>query len=1034
MFFPRDLPHRAPRIMHFVAALALWLAVQPLVAQVDYDILYLRAPRYGDGQNTIWPEVFHPASMEPGTDLMLLHPGGSEEVLIDAGDGAVADTVLSFDAKTVYYSLFPDMSDDALNGQRADLPRQGADIYKMDLETREITRLTFGEWTPNQAAGNWTDEPVGAGASNDQNYLGYGILNLGPCPLPDGRIMFTSNRNGFMPNKSFTQVCLQLYVMDDDGRNVEQVGFLNIGAALHPTILKDGRVMFSSYEAQGLRDRRLWALWSIWPDGRNWGPLMSAFKHSAAFHFQTQLTDGRIAVVDYYNLNNNGFGALLAFPANPSEMPTFGSPFPNDDSNPPIQAGIHSNGNLRFTRYPFSPVGLETLTPFTHGDDNAAPLSDPDNQNSVRVGKVTHPSASADGVLVVWTPGPANDLSRPTPQPYYDGGIYLLANNFPAQDATDLVLVKNDPNYNEQWPKAVLPYSAIHGVEKPVRLPWLPNEGEEHEELPAGTPFGLVGTSSFYNRNTSPGSGSSRFDGLDPFNTSQNNVSSNWGIQGSDAGLYTNADIWAVRVLAMEPTSHRSYGPNGGCCGAQRNFDSHANERLRILGEIPLRKEDGQGQPLLDGDGNPDTSFLARIPADVPFTFQTLDRNRMALNTSQTWHQVRPGEVRTDCGGCHAHAEMPTDFEQTAAALPTFTISDLVHQTPILSKDAQGEPNVITLAERAVDVEYYRDIKPILQASCVPCHSTSNPQAQLVLDEEHLVDRHENSYNRLARDSDAQYGYPPVISNGTWRQTNASRYIRKFQSRRSLLVWKVFGERLDGWTNEDHPTESEPGNAATLPDGANPNEADLDFTGTIMPPPGAVHPDTNQPIPALTEDQKMLIATWIDLGCPANETEATGGNRTNMGWFLDDLRPTLTISAPRAGLQTRPLTELNIGAFDYYSGLVVESLSVTANFSVNGNAPGTELASLFTESEDHVWTLALQTPILELADGELVVTVRDEQGNISELKRAFGVQSRPLLLFPLQAWQNATNYDGDFDFNTNNVNEVLDMVSFLNDL
>lgn len=28
-----------------------------------------------------------------------------------------------------------------------------------------------------------------------------------------------------------------------------------------------------------------------------------------------ELTDGRIAVTEYYNLNNNGFGTLLAFPA-----------------------------------------------------------------------------------------------------------------------------------------------------------------------------------------------------------------------------------------------------------------------------------------------------------------------------------------------------------------------------------------------------------------------------------------------------------------------------------------------------------------------------------------------------------------------------------------------------------------------------------------------------------------------------------------------------------------------------------------------
>ena len=60
---------------------------------------------------------------------------------------------------------------------------------------------------------------------------------------------------------------------------------------------------------------------------------------------------------------------------------------------------------------------------------------------------------------------------------------------------------------------------------------------------------------------------------------------------------------------------------------------------------------------MLDPDGNPDTSFLAKIPADTPFTFQTLDSDGMVLNMAQTWHQVRPGEMRNDCGGCHAHSQ-----------------------------------------------------------------------------------------------------------------------------------------------------------------------------------------------------------------------------------------------------------------------------------------------------------------------------------------------------------------------------------------
>src|SRR5262245_36707806 len=112
----------------------------------------------------------------------------------------------------------------------------------------------------------------------------------------------------------------------------------------------------------------------------------------------------------------------------------------------------------------------------------------------------------------------------------------------------------------------------------------------------------------------------------------------NWHNQGADAGLYSNDDIHAVRILAMEPTTDRK-GTDSG-----RHFWNHAKERLRVLGEIPLRKFiregeapaepgdkedlagpvrrgprppklDPTGQPL-DPDGNPDSSFLAKLPAD----------------------------------------------------------------------------------------------------------------------------------------------------------------------------------------------------------------------------------------------------------------------------------------------------------------------------------------------------------------------------------------------------------------------------------
>src|SRR5262249_12334632 len=152
------------------------------------------------------------------------------------------------------------------------------------------------------------------------------------------------------------------------------------------------------------------------------------------------------------------------------------------------------------------------------------------------------------------------------------------------------------------------------------------NDGKLSRHLPEGTPFGLVGTSSLYKRESYPNGrvppsgvtttfagGSDRTGGfadLDPFNTSLGAVSLNWFNPGADPGRYANADIHAVRIRAMEPTTDRQRGPKSG-----PTFRSHANERLRILGEIPVRKFDGGTQPT-DPDGNPDTSFLAKLPAD----------------------------------------------------------------------------------------------------------------------------------------------------------------------------------------------------------------------------------------------------------------------------------------------------------------------------------------------------------------------------------------------------------------------------------
>ena len=295
---------------------------------VPYDIVYVRQPRYGDSTNTTWPEVFHPARIDPGADLMLLHPDGSEERLLEGGEGSVTDPFVSFDGQWVYYSYF--YAPGKVNTQR-DLPFVGADIFRLHLPTRRVEKLTHGhdparptgplpagEFLPHTGTGKWFQAPDGAYQPNDvpagYNRLGYGIFNLGPAELAGGRVIFSSNRAGMLPPKGYTNPSLQLYVMDQDGGNVTPIAPLSLSSALHPTPLADGRVMFSSHEAQGLRDQRLWGLWTIYPDGRYWEPLVSAFHDAQAFHFMTQVSNGDVVVVDYYNLNNNGFGALFRLP------------------------------------------------------------------------------------------------------------------------------------------------------------------------------------------------------------------------------------------------------------------------------------------------------------------------------------------------------------------------------------------------------------------------------------------------------------------------------------------------------------------------------------------------------------------------------------------------------------------------------------------------------------------------------------------------------------------------------------------------
>ncbi|MBM3997285.1 MAG: hypothetical protein FJ303_24520 [Planctomycetes bacterium] len=502
--------------------------------------------------------------MRSPTDLMLLHPDGTEDILVAGGRGAIADPYVSFDAHWVYYTYFHDVAKQGA----------GADVYKVNVKSRKIVRLTRQQWTPN------------TGVVDAKKMPARGVYNMHPCPLPGGRLVFISDRDGMKAPRG-VQSALQLFVMDDpvgkafqpDEQNVEKIGYLNVGQALHPVILKDGHIIFSSLELQG-RHNAGWGIWSIHPDGTNWNPVVSGLGFGGApipFHFQTQLSDESIIVANYYIPAMGGFGMYFKQPASPPPgTPGF---LPAKWQLDPKMAMMNS-----YFRMPFQPYGMEVLTRFTHNHDSPALRADPKDPTSPHTGWVTHPCGDPDNhLLTVWTGLLHQGRVLDNGYPAIDSGIYLIKNGKPFWEPGDMVLIKNDPNYNEQWPRPVVPYNRIYGIDEPVQLAPVRNDGKLSKHLPEGTPFALVGSSSLYKRESFPlgtvPKGSVTSVGLPyaAFPTREHRT--NWDGQGADSGLYSNSEIHAIRILAMEPASLSVSG----------KFANPANERLRILGEFPVR-------------------------------------------------------------------------------------------------------------------------------------------------------------------------------------------------------------------------------------------------------------------------------------------------------------------------------------------------------------------------------------------------------------------------------------------------------------
>lgn len=927
----------------------------------------------------VLPDVTHfYGGFSAPCDLVHRDEHGNERVLFDcsssstdAASCAAMDPAISFDGQTVAFTVFrgplTTMSEN-VHASVLDPAAENDDHTSVRYPNRYLDATEAQLHLVDLASGVVTALPHESG-----------VFDSGPAFLPSGRLAFTSTRDASTSTLVFgtygSERGSRLYSMDLEGRDLELDSPHGLSMDEHPFVLADGRVAFSSWQIFGARTfnygngspggfdtiHNHFTIFTQTPDGALqfafWGmhagdhePITSIGVGHLASHFLTQTSEGRVWFADYYRGNNQGLGNVIGVM--------------------PEAEGIEGRAPGTVVGDFYAPTSaIDFASWSTSSDDFARIYAGPPFRVGtyadpvLYAGKVGHPAALPNGGLMVsWGNGPCSIVSSHqifetlgrTAPPHTDGagegtamnvitslgldtpgcdvGLYR-ATVIPSATPADLALVVDAREWHEIQGRAAVPYAAIHGIERPATIPRAALR-VSHPELPVGTPYGLLGAASVIDRETHP-AGGIHFAGEHQFQ-----------LQGTDTIDYDDDEICGVRILGVMPNRGAS---------TYQEIANVAGERVSILGEIPVRNLSADGSARLDAQGLADTSFLVRIPAEVPYLMQAIDCRGRTLNTDQSWQSLRPGEVRT-CGGCHVHSRAPVrPFEATYAATPEYVVPHLGEGTvPLLTGvDGSGRVTSRSVEGDGLAVDLHRDILPIFARHCTSCHGGSAPAAGLALDRPGTDDDSAGAPSTwwcLVADRDqrcvpaAQRFDTGAGSGTTFRRPQLTRYVRAFNARASLLYWKAAGERTDGRTD------------ATYTDASPRDDRDLDF--------GAAHPTT------LTPDELGLLSRWIDLGCAGGPME-----------LRDTQRPTLEIAASVSG---GGVTDLRVGTVDLGSGIDAASLTVCVL-----DALGTCVDLAGDASPHGIVTIPLAEPLRDLGV-EVLARVSDRAGNETEVRRTVG--------------------------------------------
>lgn len=209
--------------------------------QLSFDKL-LFVKRITWKSSHIYTDYFD-GSLDYGGNLCVLSPvapdGNVTEMAPELKGGIFGRFDLSFDARKVVFAY-----------KKHAQGYQGYRIYEINVDGTGLRQLT-------------QDLP------DEQEMIKrfhHGYDDLDPCYLPDGNIMFASTRSkrAVLCHNAFTSTAL--HVMDGNGGNIRCVSGNTVNE-FTPTVMNDGRVLYTRWEYVDKGSGDVQSMWSMHPDG-----------------------------------------------------------------------------------------------------------------------------------------------------------------------------------------------------------------------------------------------------------------------------------------------------------------------------------------------------------------------------------------------------------------------------------------------------------------------------------------------------------------------------------------------------------------------------------------------------------------------------------------------------------------------------------------------------------------------------------------------------------------------------------------------